>query len=251
MAADGASSAAAILSSVLENFKNLPASSPAHSSSHFHPSSGPRFDSARLFGRQRAVHDLLGGGHSADVLLWRKRNLSAGFLAVATVIWVLFEWIGYHFISVVSFFLLVAIVGLFAWSYAALMLNRDPPPVPKLELPDEVVLKVAKTLNMEINKMLNILHEIAIGKDPVRFAKLVGALALLVLFGSWFQFLTLFYLAIVAVHTLPVLYEKNEDVIDRYAQRALDELNNQFRKVDTSVLLSKIPRGPAAQKRED
>ncbi|MCO5570794.1 hypothetical protein L7F22_024522 [Adiantum nelumboides] len=251
MAADQASSAAAILSSVLDNFKNLPATSPARSSSsHFRPSSGPRFDSGRLFGRQRPVHDLLGGGHSADVLLWRKNFFSAGFLAVATAIWVLFEWIGYHFVSVVSFFLLAIIVSLFAWSYGASVLNRDPPPVPKLELSDEAVLRLAKAANTEINKMLHIVHEISIGKDPVRFVKLAGALGLLVLFGSWFQFLTLCYLAIVAAHTLPVLYEKNEYVIDRYAQRALDEVNNQFRKVDTSVL-NKIPRCPAVQKRED
>eukprot|EP00250_Pteridium_aquilinum_P031391 c43540_g1_i1 orf=141-899(+) len=239
-------SAAAILSSVLENIKNLPTSSPAHSasSSSYAPSAAPRFDYARPFGRQKPVHDLLGGGHSADILLWRKKNLSAGFLAVATAIWVLFEWIGYHFISVISFLLLVVVVGLFAWSYGAAMLNRDPPPVPNFQLSDETVLKVAKSLNVEINRMLNILHEIAVGRDVGRFFKLAGALCLMVVFGNWFHFVTLFYLAVVAAHTLPVLYEKNERTIDQFAQKAWHELNNQYRKVDAS-LLSRIPRGPA------
>ncbi|KAH7351728.1 hypothetical protein KP509_19G012300 [Ceratopteris richardii] len=184
---------------------------------------------------------------AADVLLWRKKNLSLGFLSAATALWVLFEWFGYHFVSVVSFFLLLIVVGLFSWSYAALMLNRDQPPIPKLEFSDDVVLKVAKALKTEINKMLTIVHEIAVGRDTVRFLKLAGTLGLLVLFGSWFRFLTLIYLATIAAHTLPVLYEKNEDVIDNLARKSFDELRNQFSKLDTTIL-SKIPRGPVQKK---
>lgn len=248
-------SAAAILNSVLENIKNLPASSDAHfmpAASAFasEPSASSGYDFGRLFGRKKPVHDMLGGGHSADVLLWRKKHLSAGFLAGSTVIWVLFEWIGYHFISLISLLLLVAVVTLFAWSNGAAFLNRVPPPVPKLELSDEAVLKIAKTVNIEINKMLAMLHEIVIGKDVKRFAKLVGVLSLLVLFGGWFHLLTLFYLAIVAAHTVPILYEKNEDTIDRFVQKALNELKNQYKKVDASML-SRIPRGPGVEKKSD
>lgn len=61
---------------------------------------------------------------AADVLLWRKKHLSAGFLVGATVVWLLFEWIGYHVISVISFLLLGFVVVLFAWSNGAAFLNR-------------------------------------------------------------------------------------------------------------------------------
>ena len=62
---------------------------------------------------------------AADVLLWRKKHLSASTIVGAAILWVVFEWIGYHFVSVISFVLLVAIVFVFLWSYTADLLNRS------------------------------------------------------------------------------------------------------------------------------
>lgn len=175
------------------------------------------------------------------MLLWRKKNLSAGFLVGATVVWFLFEWVGYHFISVISFLLLGFVVVLFVWSNGAAFLNRAPPPVPKFQLSDKQVHDVAKNFSLQVNKALVNLHEIVIGKDVKRFLKLVGVLSFLVVFGSWFHLLTLVYLAVIAVHTLPVLYEKHGDSIDQLADSTWKEINNQYRKFDATVL-SKIPR---------
>ncbi|KMS98661.1 hypothetical protein BVRB_3g069730 isoform A [Beta vulgaris subsp. vulgaris] len=36
----------------------------------------------RLFGRQEPVHKVLGGGNSADVLLWRNKKISAGVIGL-------------------------------------------------------------------------------------------------------------------------------------------------------------------------
>ncbi|KAJ1388462.1 reticulon-like protein B8 [Sesbania bispinosa] len=40
----------------------------------------------RLFGRQKHVHHLLGGGKSADVLLWRNKKISSSVLTGATTV---------------------------------------------------------------------------------------------------------------------------------------------------------------------
>lgn len=47
----------------------------------------------------------------------------------------------------------------------------------------------------------------------------------------------------VLLHTVPVLYEKHEDKVDPFAERAMGELKKQYAVFDTKVL-SKIPRGP-------
>ncbi|KAF3606333.1 hypothetical protein DY000_02051013 [Brassica cretica] len=44
----------------------------------------------RLFGREKPIHHVLGGGRSADVLLWRNKKISASFLMGATAIWAVF-----------------------------------------------------------------------------------------------------------------------------------------------------------------
>ncbi|KAJ0700654.1 hypothetical protein HanOQP8_Chr10g0370581 [Helianthus annuus] len=41
----------------------------------------------RLFGRERLVHKVLGGGKAADIFLWKDKKVSAGVLGFATVIW--------------------------------------------------------------------------------------------------------------------------------------------------------------------
>ncbi|MCO5556696.1 hypothetical protein L7F22_010247 [Adiantum nelumboides] len=237
----------AIANSVIENLKHIPASA----QSHYTAGDGSSRTSTTFGHRQKRVHDLLGGGPSADVLLWRKKHLSAGFLAGATVIWLLFEWSCYHFVSVVSFLLLGLVVILFVWSNAAAFLHRAPPPVPNLQLSNDQVLYFADNIKVYINRFLAMLYEIVIGRDSTRFLKLVGVLGFLVMFGSWFNFLTFVYLGVVAAHTFPVLYEKHGETIDQYADNTIRELKKQYRKFDASVL-SQIPRKqPTYQRKAD
>ncbi|MCO5574910.1 hypothetical protein L7F22_028705 [Adiantum nelumboides] len=237
----------AIVDSVIDNLKHIPASA----QSQYTAGDGSSLTSNIFSHRQKRVHDLLGGGSSADVLLWRKKHLSAGFLAGATVIWLLFEWSCYHFVSVVSFLLLGLVVILFIWSNAAAFLHRAPPPVPNLQLSNDQVLYVVDNIKVYMNRFLALLYEIVIGRDSTRFLKLVGVLGFLVMFGSWFNFLTFVYLAVVAAHTFPVLYEKHGETIDQYADNTIRELKKQYRKFDTSVL-SQIPRKqPTYQRKAD
>lgn len=105
----------------------------------------------RLFGRQKPVHHLLGGGKcrivlflfhnhyqerlsatnifysqcaAADVLLWRNKKISASVLMGATAIWVLFEWLNYHFLTIVCFALVLGMLAQFFWVNISGLFNR-------------------------------------------------------------------------------------------------------------------------------
>jgi hypothetical protein len=78
----------------------------------------------RLFGREKPVHKVLGGGLPADVFLWRDKKLSASVLGVATAIWVLFELVEYHFLSLVCHILIFALAALFLLSNAHAFMNK-------------------------------------------------------------------------------------------------------------------------------
>lgn len=108
----------------------------------------------RLFGREKPVHHLLGGGKcrvflvtmpifchnqvalshhkwhcllkraAADVLLWRNKKISAGVLTSATAVWVLFEWLNYNFLTLMSFALILGMLAQFVWQNASGFLNR-------------------------------------------------------------------------------------------------------------------------------
>ncbi|KAJ4728198.1 Reticulon-like protein [Melia azedarach] len=202
----------------------------------------------RLFGRERPVHQVFGGGKPADVFLWRNKKISAGVLGGATAIWVLFELIEYHLLPLVCHILILALATLFLWSNAHTFIHKSPPRIPEVHLPEEPFLQVASALTIEFNQAFAVLRSIASGRDLKMFLIVIAALWVLSVVGSWCNFLTLFYIVFVLLHTVPVLYEKYEDKIDPLAEKATIEIKKQYAVFDAKVL-SKIPKGPLKAKK--
>ena len=54
----------------------------------------------------------------------------------------------------------------------------------------------------------------------------------------------------VLLHTVPVFYEKYEDKVDSFSEKAIIEIKKQYAVFDEKVL-SKIPKGPLKEKKKD
>lgn len=202
--------------------------------------------SARLFARRRSVHEILGGGIFADVVLWRRRDVSVGIVLGMLAAWLIFERSGYTLLSFVSRVLLLLISILFTWAKAAAILNRPPPPIPEIHLAEEVMNEAAVLVRAHVNMVLLAFHDIALGKDSKLFYRVAISLWLISTIGSLSDFLTLFYTSLVIVLTIPMLYEKYEDYIDRYAKLAYVEVqvykriyDEYFHKVKNWILEKK------------
>ncbi|XP_057955984.1 reticulon-like protein B8 isoform X2 [Malania oleifera] len=115
----------------------------------------------RLFGRQKPVHNVLGGGKSADVLLWRNKKISASVLAGATAIWVLFEWLNYHFLTFSCIAVILGMLVQFLWSNASNVWNRAQSNVPRLIIPDELFVNIGISVGTEVNRALGFLQDVA------------------------------------------------------------------------------------------
>ncbi|TYI73881.1 hypothetical protein E1A91_D07G160700v1 [Gossypium mustelinum] len=201
----------------------------------------------RLFGRERPLHHVLGGGKPADVFLWRNKKISAGVLGGATAIWVLFELIEYHLLTLLCHISILSLAVLFLWSNVHTFIHKTPPRIPQVHLPEEPFLQIASALTIELNQALELLRDIASGRNP-KFLVVVAAFWVLSVVGSWCNFLTLFYTSFVLLHTVPVLYEKYEDKVDPFAEKAVIEIKKQYAFFDANVL-SKIPTGPLKSKK--
>ncbi|OIW02012.1 hypothetical protein TanjilG_11605 [Lupinus angustifolius] len=199
----------------------------------------------RLFGREKPVHSVFGGGKAADVFLWRNKKVSAGVLGGATAVWVFFELLEYHLLTLVSHISILLLALLFLWSNAHTFIHKSPPRIPEVHLPEEPFLQVASALRIEINRGFAVLHNIGTGKDLKTFLFVIAGLWILSIVGNWGNFLTLFYIIFVLLHTVPVVYNKYEDKIDPLAEKALIEIKKQYAVFDAKVLsqiLSKIPK---------
>ncbi|MED6218284.1 Reticulon-like protein B8 [Stylosanthes scabra] len=204
----------------------------------------------RLFGRQKPVHHLLGGGKSADVLLWRNKKISASVLTGATVVWILFEWLNYHLLTLLCFALVLVMLLQFLWSNASGMVTSSPSQVPRLLLPEEVFVNIATVVGNEVNRGLRFLQDVACGGNLKQFLIVVVSLWAGAVIGSWCNFLTVFYIGFVAAHTLPVLYERYEDEVDSFVYKVFHQCQNHYQKLDNGFL-SKIPKGKLGRKKHD
>lgn len=66
----------------------------------------------------------MSGFAAADILLWKNRNLSAGVLAGATLIWFLFDVVEYNIIPLLSQIAIFVMLVIFIWSNAAPIFDR-------------------------------------------------------------------------------------------------------------------------------
>ncbi|XP_042004206.1 reticulon-like protein B2 [Salvia splendens] len=203
----------------------------------------------RLFGREKPLHRVLGGGKPADVFLWRDKKVSAGVLGGATAAYVLFDVLEYHLLTLVCHVLMLGLIGLFLWSSANTFIKKSAPHIPQVIIPEEPVMKCASALRIEINRGFAVLRDIASGKDLKKFLSVIAGLWVLSLVGGCCDFLTLLYTITVALFTVPIFYEKYEDKVDFYGEKALAEVKKQYAVFDTKVL-SKIPRA-LKDKKED
>ncbi|KAL8141609.1 hypothetical protein V2J09_014641 [Rumex salicifolius] len=202
----------------------------------------------RLFGREKPVHKVLGGGKPADILLWRDKKISAGILGGVTAIWFLFEVFEYHLLSFICHALILSLVILFLWSNASNFISKAPPRIPDVLIPEGSVLRVVSTLTYDINHALASVRHIATGKDLKKFLSVIAGLWFFSILSSCFNFLTLFYISFLLLHTLPVMYEKNEDQVDAFGEKAMAEFNKHY-VVFVQKVLSKIPLGPFQDKK--
>ncbi|KAH6798388.1 Reticulon family protein [Perilla frutescens var. frutescens] len=173
--------------------------------------------SVKLFNRQRSIHQILGGGVVADVMLWRRRDLTVGILTVTLAAWMMFEISGYTLLSFTSNVLLLLFTILFLWAKSAAILNRPAPPLPHFHLSEETANEASTIIHDYINTVLSASEDIALGRDSKMFVRVGLMLLTISVIGSLTSFLILGYMSLVLVLTVPAVYERYETQIDAFA----------------------------------
>ncbi|KAH9603092.1 hypothetical protein KSS87_010367 [Heliosperma pusillum] len=190
--------------------------------------------------RRISVHQFLGAGSVADVLLWRKWSGSLLLLVSTTSLWFLFERAGYNPLSFVSSVLLLLVIILFFWAKSASLLNRPLPPIPDLEVSEKSIEQATAVIRIWINRALSIAHEIAVCGNLRVLIQVAALLWLVSCLGSLCSFVTFVYMGFLLALSVPVLYEKYQNRIDDKLCVACRVIEGGYRKFD-KVVLSKIP----------
>lgn len=195
--------------------------------------------SVKLFNRQRTVHQILGGGVVADVMLWRRKDVTMGILMITLAAWVMFEISGYTLLSFTSNVLLLLFTILFLWAKSAAILNRSAPPLPHFHLSEETADEASTFLRDHLNTMLSVSEDIALGRDTKLFVRVALVLLTISVIGSLTSFLVLGYISLVLLLSVPAVYERYETQIDACAVMGCRNVQQLYVKLDQDYI-SKI-----------
>ncbi|WVZ72170.1 hypothetical protein U9M48_020674, partial [Paspalum notatum var. saurae] len=238
----------------------------------------------KLFGRERTLHEALGGRRAADVVLWRDKKASACILAAATAAWFLFEVAEYHLLTLLCYAAMVGMLVFFLWTNASSFLDLPVPRIPETPLSERATRQAIHGVHSRVYRLVETLYDIACGKDIkmfilVRYSSLTSIYpSTIILFHSLpinivfdgprspthgrrrqtvvslyiasvvadcFSSLTLLYLVVLVTMTVPALYEQYESEVDHLVARGVHDLRSQFADMDSGVL-RKIPKGAGA-----
>ncbi|CAN1312630.1 Reticulon-like protein B1 [Linum perenne] len=183
----------------------------------------------RLFGRQKPLHLVLGAGKRADIILWRNKQLTGGIFGGITFMWLCFEWRGYNLVTFMCHSLILILAMLFVSSTLAAIINVSPVELPKVDVSERALVSGLTMLKTQLNYAIATFREVASGKDLKKFIKVQVFL--------WFSGSCVVF---VMVLTVPLVYEKNEDVVDNYAEKAWIEIKKQYAVLDDKYL-HKLP----------
>uniref|UniRef100_A0ACD5WZH4 Uncharacterized protein n=1 Tax=Avena sativa TaxID=4498 RepID=A0ACD5WZH4_AVESA len=189
-------------------------------------------------GYRLSVHQIVGGGKAADIILWKCRRATAGVIFGATIAWWLFEKSELSFLTICCDVLLILIVVQFIWVKIS---GLTPRPLPELVLSEEMVSNAAASFRVKVNNMLMIAHDITLGKDFRLFFQVVSVLWLLSVIGNFYSSVTLAYIGTIALVTVPALYHRHQEHVDRYAGMVHRNFSRHYKIVDENVI-SRLPR---------
>ncbi|KAI3818849.1 hypothetical protein L1987_12670 [Smallanthus sonchifolius] len=191
----------------------------------------------RLSGHKRAIHEILGSGKVANILLWRNKVASGAYFIGMIVIWFLFEVAEYNLVTFFCHLTITMMLVVFIWSNGARAFKWTPPNIPLIQLEESLLYKdLCRKLNFFLSKLI----KIAYGNGIIRFCLTIFAIMLLAMIGNHVSTLNLLCIVLLCMGTLPYLYEKNEKVVDYF----FGMMNQKVFKMLDKSILSKIPKWP-------
>ncbi|KAI3720066.1 hypothetical protein L6452_20976 [Arctium lappa] len=203
---------------------------PIYSSSEVEDSGNHNVPTGRLFRRERPLHSVLGGGHVADLLLWRNKSLSAAILLAVTMIWFHFEVVEYNFISLICHISILVMLMVFITYTMAKFADWDLPDIHEITIQESAFKWLYRIINWLLHKLV------------------ILSLWITSVSGSYFSSLNPLFFCVDWVGTLPALYEQYERKVDHLISRGSKDAKKAFKKFDAEVL-SKIPRGRVKKKK--
>ncbi|XP_018435727.1 reticulon-like protein B15 [Raphanus sativus] len=191
------------------------------------------------------VDQILGRGAVAEFCLWKNKIISGIVLVMATISWCILEIMETRLVQFLCSIWLLLMLLLFIWvKFGQLLFTRRPP------TPEEIRKRGTpfRVLFLRTERLFLRLYVIAYGEDIKTSLWAILYVAIIHTIGSKINLLTILYICLVSSMTIPVLYLKNQVVIDNFIGE-LSEVKNKTLQIFQSRVTKKknvTPQTPTA-----
>lgn len=178
-----------------------------------------------------------------DLIYWR--NVKKTGVVFGSVMGILLSLAYISLISVVSYTSLALLSGTITFRVyknimQAVQKSQDGHPFKDIleldtNLPDDKVHEATDVILRQLNSTVSELKRLFLVEDLVDSVKFGCLLWCLTYLGAWFNGLTLVILAVVALFTLPKVYEQNQAQIDQYVGLVRTQVNDVMSKVKAAL----------------
>ncbi|XP_057443710.1 reticulon-like protein B13 [Lotus japonicus] len=178
------------------------------------------------------------GGHGIvkDVVLWRRKKLSALVLVAATATWALMQVFQFNFLTVISWAAIFLVASIFLYANVCRLLGKGAPSLSRLELREETAMGMGNTVRAWIEEAIRWLIRVSTEEDWPAFVRVVAGLWSLSYVGSSMDLLTFIYIGILVGMTLPIAYTKNEDRIKRLMEWLKEKYKRSYEIIDRKAI---------------
>ena len=180
-----------------------------------------------------------------DLLMWKDVTKSGIAFGTATFLYLLFELSGWTTVAILANAALLAIIGTFVWSTVSQVLGKSalPIPEPNPEAVDKFFVQVCDQGKTFTNEAVGTLYRLAKGQEPALSIKAAFVCYIVAKIGGLFNLLTLAYIIVFSLFTMPKVYDMYKEEIDKFVQMGhakVQELTAQGKKLLDDKVLSKI-----------
>ncbi|KAJ7952913.1 Reticulon-like protein [Quillaja saponaria] len=184
-----------------------------------------------------------------DIVLWRRKKLSATILLAITATWVVMEVYQFNFLTVISWVAMFVVAPVFIWANMLRLLGKETPDMSNLEVTEAFALETANSVRAWIEEGIRWMFQVSAEKEWFVFVGVVAGLGLLSYVGNCFDFLTFIFIGTMLGMTVPVIYVKQEDKIKSFMERLKAKCRSSYEVVDEKVI-KKITNRIAKEKEE-
>lgn len=170
-----------------------------------------------------------------DVIMWRRREISAVVVLVTTALWVLLQVFAFNFVHLASWTLIAFATLLFFYGSINRLLHKEVPYMTRWEMTEQRAKEMGESAKWVMEKGIRWMFYVSCEGEWYIFLGVTAALFLLAYVGRYIDLITLVYAGTMVGMSGPVIYVKKEDALKEYVKKLKEKGRSMYHKFDDKV----------------